>query len=108
MSKPVADVLRRAHTGETAMESLRRMVRALDYEYESILDDLPSVEAVVEYFALWDSYDTEFLSGIYEAIHAGASVAPLLAFITKHSLTWCVPSVAALRAVADAAEREAP
>lgn len=74
--------------GETAAEYLRRVVANINCEAESILDDLPSPEAVLDYIDLWVAYDTEFLSGIRESISDGASPELLRAFIKKHKLTW--------------------
>ena len=73
------------------MEYLRRIVNCGDYEYEYILDDLPSIEAIVEYFELYcDVYGTEYLAGIRECIAEGASPKPLQKFIKKYKLNWTV------------------
>ena len=73
------------------MEYLRRIVNAMSYEPEGLLDDLKTTEAIVDYFELWSTYGTEFLSGIHECIEEGENPAPLVAFIAKHSLDWGVP-----------------
>ena len=73
---------------ETPTEFLRRLMTAMNYEHESILDDLPTTEAVIDYFKLWDVYNTEFLAGIEECIADGEDPEPLNAFIIKHSLPW--------------------
>lgn len=76
------------HANETAMEYLRRAINNLDYEHETILDALPTNEAVIEYFELWTVYDTEFLSGIMECIEDGADPKPLIDFTKKYNITW--------------------
>ena len=73
---------------ETAMEFLRRVVSGCDMESESLLDDLPSVKAIIEFFGLWHTYDTDFLDGIYECIADGADPKPLRKFIKKYRLSW--------------------
>lgn len=79
------------HEHESAMEYLRRIVSNLDYEPESILDDLPSIPAIVEYFELFDTYGTDFMSGIEECILDGADPKPLADFIKKWELPWTQP-----------------
>ncbi len=88
------------HDDETATDYLRRVVANLNHEHEGMLDDLPSVEAVLEYFELWHKYGTDFWEGIVEAIQDdGDSPAPVKAFIKKYNLDWEVPrnSVASRR-----------
>ncbi len=76
------------HKEETSMEYLRRVVNNMDMETESLLDALPSVNAVLEYFGLWETYDTDFMQGIEEGIEEGDDPAPLKKFIAKHKLDW--------------------
>lgn len=83
------------HENETAMEYLRRVVSSLDYETGDVLDRLPSVEAVLDYFDLFlHTYGTEFWDGILEGIAEGEDPQPARDFIAKHSLpawwTECV------------------
>lgn len=78
---------------ESAIEFLRRLVNWLNYEHESLLTDLPSVEAVIEYATLWDVYDTDLMVGIIEAIEDGEDPKPLADLIAKYKLPWTVPSV---------------
>lgn len=73
---------------ETSMEYLRRLVYNCDMETESLLDDLPSVQAVIDYFELWHTYDTDFLQGIVECIQEGDSPKPYVSFVKKYRLTW--------------------
>lgn len=75
-------------TDESAIDYLRRMISWINYEQETVLLTLPSVEAVLDYFDLWQTYDTEFLTGIYEAVAAGQSPEPYNAFVRKHALSW--------------------
>lgn len=75
-------------TDETPIEKLRRVAEWVSYEPESLLQELPSVEAIVAFFDLWTAYDTDFLQGIYEAIAEGASAAPYNAFVRKYKLPW--------------------
>jgi hypothetical protein len=73
--------------GETPMEFLRRVVSNMNMETEGLLDALPSVEAVIEYFTLWKVYDTDFLSGIFESIADGQSPKAYNDFLAKYNLT---------------------
>lgn len=74
---------------ELAIDFVRRVIGWLDCEQESLLQDLPSVEAVFEYAALWSTYDTDLMVGIEEMIeHHGADPKPLQDFIKKHGLNW--------------------
>lgn len=73
---------------EKPMTYLRRLVKAMDYERESILDALPNIHAVIDYFKLWDTYDTEYLEGIAEMIADGADPEPMRKFIKKYKLPW--------------------
>ena len=82
------------HKHETAMEYMRRIVENLNYEPESILDSLPSVQAIVEYFELWDVYDTEYLSSIlYGITEDDENPKPLQDFIEKWNLPWTIPGI---------------
>ena len=78
------------HTDETAIDYLRRMINALAFESDNELDRLPTTEAVLEYFDLWTTYDTDFLDGIVTAIEAGASPEPYNSFVNKWELGWNV------------------
>lgn len=75
-------------TDETAMEFLRRVVHNMDFEHEYLLDDLKSVEAILDYAALWSVYDTDFMEGIWASIYEGDDPKPLQDFCEKHNLTW--------------------
>lgn len=76
---------------ETAIDFLRRVVGWLEHENESILQDLPSTQAILEYAALWSVYDTDLMSGIVECIEEGNDPKPLADFIAKYNLSWTVP-----------------
>ena len=71
---------------ETAMEYLRRATAWLDYETESLLDDLPSVEAILDFFDLQADYSTDCWSGILECIAEGDSPDKARAFIRKYKM----------------------
>ncbi|MEE9214887.1 MAG: hypothetical protein V3U54_08855 [Thermodesulfobacteriota bacterium] len=73
---------------ETAMGYLRRLVSNCNMETESLLDDLPSVQAVVDYFGLWHTYDTDFMEGIIECIEDGDNPKPYVDFVKKYNLPW--------------------
>jgi hypothetical protein len=79
------------HKDETAAEYLRRIASNLNYENESLLDVLPTVQAVIEYFELWSVYDTDFMQGILESIEEGADPVPLENFVKKWNLSWTIP-----------------
>jgi hypothetical protein len=72
--------------GETAMEYLRRCVGWCDHESAAMLDELPSVEAIIDFFDLWHEYDTDFWSGVLECIADGESSLAARSFVEKHSL----------------------
>lgn len=76
------------HEDETPAEYLRRVVSNLGYEPESILDQLPSVEALLDFFDLWAAYDTDFWAGCMEAIAEGADPKAARDFVAK----WKLPS----------------
>ena len=72
---------------ETAIDKLRRMAGWLNYEPESMLQDLPTIAALEEYFDLWETYGADFSEGVVEAIEVdGADPAAWNAFVAKHDL----------------------
>jgi len=74
---------------ETSIDFLRRVTSNLNCEQESLLTDLPTVQAVLDYAALWDVYGTDLMVGIEEAIlDWGADPKPLKDFIAKYNLDW--------------------
>ena len=73
---------------ETAYEYFIRINSALEYERTGLLDAIPSIEAIVEYFELWGKYDTEFMEGMLAEIEAGADAKPLKDFIEKYQTGW--------------------
>lgn len=79
--------------GESAMGFLRRVVSVLNSEYETHLNDLPSVQAILDFAELWSVYDTDYLSGIFECIEEGADPKPYKDFVAKHNLPWRCPEV---------------
>ena len=70
-------------TSESAADYIRRVARNLDYEQEGVLDDITSPEGILAFFALWKTYDTDFLEGIHTCIAEGDDAAPLRAFIEQ-------------------------
>ena len=74
------------HADETAMEYLRRIVGWVNYEEEWMLDQLPSVDAVVEFFEVWQAYGTDFWAGVLECIAEGDDPEPARAFVRKWKL----------------------
>lgn len=74
------------HKDESTMDYLRRVVSNCNYETESLLDDLKSVDAVLDFFDLWNAYGTDFWSGILECIAEGDSPRKATAFIRKYHL----------------------
>lgn len=74
------------HEDESAVEYLRRVVQNLNHEEESLLDELPCVEAALEFFDLWRFYDTEFWEGILQAIADGDDAEPIESFIKRWGL----------------------
>ena len=83
------------HKDESAIEYLRRAVSNLNYETETLLESLPTIESLLDFFDLWSVYDTDFLSGIEECIADGDDPAPLQAFVEKYKLEWDVDAIIA-------------
>lgn len=71
---------------ETAIEYLRRAVHNLDHEMESMLQDLKSVDALLDFFDLWHVYGTDFWEGVLESISEGEDPKPAIDFIKKYKL----------------------
>lgn len=71
---------------ETPFEYLSRVVNGCNYETGGLLDRLKTVDAVLDYFDLWHTYDTDFWQGIIAAISEGDDPEPARAFVTKHKL----------------------
>jgi hypothetical protein len=76
------------HPNESAADYMRRIVANINSEQEDLLDDLPSIAAIVEFFELWSRYNTDYLEGILECIADGDSPKPLHHFIRKYNLSW--------------------
>lgn len=68
------------------MEHLRRVVSNLAFEPESLLDDLPNEEAILDFFDLWTLYDTDCWSGILECIADGEKEDAAVQFVKKWEL----------------------
>jgi hypothetical protein len=71
---------------ESAMEYLRRVVSVCDCESEGVLGHLKTVDAVLDFFDLWHTYDTEFWDGVLDSIRDGANPEPAEAFVSRHQL----------------------
>lgn len=71
---------------ESAIEYLRRAISGCGYESENLLEQLPSVESVCDFFDLWHAYDTDFWAGILECIADGDDPAKARAFVRKWKL----------------------
>jgi hypothetical protein len=79
------------HKHEDAIDYMRRIVSNFDHERERFLTQLPSIDAVVEYFELLDEYGVEYMEGLQEAIMDGEDPKPLADFIEKYNLSWNDP-----------------
>lgn len=77
---------------ESAIDKLRRIVDSLGWEDESVLTDLPSVAAILEYWDLRELYGVESLEDIGEVIAEGADAKPLRKFVRRYKLSWEVRS----------------
>jgi len=76
----------RVEADELAIEKFRRMASWLDFEYETMLQDLPSIAAIEEFFNLWAYYDTDLSDGIMEIIDDGANPIAWNMFVRKFNL----------------------
>jgi hypothetical protein len=65
---------------ETAIEYLRRVVHSLNYETDALLSELPTPEALLQFFDLWHTYGTDCWSGIQECIAEGDDPKPARTF----------------------------
>ena len=72
--------------GETASDYLFRAIDGLKGEQVGILGQLPSVDALLDYFDLWHAYDAVSWSGVLESITEGSSHYQALLFIRKYKL----------------------
>jgi hypothetical protein len=73
---------------ETYLEFLSRVVSNLKMEGGWIVDELKSIDAILDFFDLWEIYDTDFLEGIVEAIQSGENPGPAIKFCKKHKIGW--------------------
>lgn len=71
---------------EAPIEYLRRLVSWYELETDHLLQDLPTVEAVTDFFDLQAVYGTDFFEGIMEAIAEGTDPTALAKFVIKHGL----------------------
>jgi len=71
---------------ETAMEYLQRMMSWVATEPGDILDDLPTPQAIMDFFDLWKVYDVDGLDAVIEQIEGGADPDPYNSFVLKYGL----------------------
>lgn len=71
---------------ETAREYISRIIHHLDYEKESYLDPLPTIQAIVDYFEMLGMYDVDFVDDVWMCIEEGEDITPLETFITTYKL----------------------
>lgn len=72
---------------ESAVEYLRRVIEHLGYQSNSLLDQLPTTEAALEFFELYSHhYGTDSWEGVLDEISDGKSSRPARDFIAKHNL----------------------
>jgi hypothetical protein len=88
MSNKLKDPKTSQHKEESAIEYMRRIVHNLDYESENFLEDLKTIQALVDYFELWHVYDTDLYVGIIECIEEGDDPKPYNDFVAKYNLPW--------------------
>lgn len=78
------------HKDESAFEYMSRIVNNCNYEPCSLLDDLPTIASVVDFFEIWSKYDTDLLEGVEDAIEDGEDPKYYNDFVKKHNLPWCI------------------
>lgn len=80
---------------ENFRDYMERIAAVLTMEDDNLVDSFPSIKAVVEFFELFDVYDTDLFTGIQEAIAEGADVKPLAEFIVRNNLEkeWDAPLI---------------
>lgn len=84
--KPV-DFHRARKPDETVQEFLTRVVHNLAYENCGILDQLMTVDAMLDYYGLFSvDYGTDFWEGVEECIADGDSEIPALEFVKRWNL----------------------
>lgn len=71
---------------ETACEFIRRAIDWMEYESCTLLDQLPSVDAALDFFGLWHTYGTDMWNGVLECIAEGDDPKPALDFCRKYNL----------------------
>lgn len=74
--------------GETSYDYLSRIVEILKFEDSEILNALPSITAIIEYFELTQKYDTDLMSGIIDSLENGESPKHYNKFVKKYKLNW--------------------
>lgn len=79
---------------ETAFEYLARVVSNLRHETCALYDELPCVEAVLQFFELWHAYGTDLWSGVLEEIADGADPKPARQWARRWKQTDRVADIA--------------
>ncbi len=72
---------------DSAGDTIRKAARMIDHEGESLIDQLPTVDAVLDYLDLWAIHGTEFLDGIIEGLEEGDDPTAALDFADRYGLT---------------------
>jgi len=73
---------------ETPIETLRRLVNFYEFEEESLLMQLPNIQAIVELWAVCQVYDVDFVADVVAEIGEGQDAKTYNDYVTKHSLPW--------------------
>jgi hypothetical protein len=74
--------------GEAAIDYFRRIARWIDYETESYLQELPTIQSIIDFFELWAAYKTDLMVGVIECLFNGDDPKPYNDFIKKYNLPW--------------------
>ena len=87
MSENKIDYCRAKRSDETPAEFLQRVVQNLGYEEGSLLDQMPSVDALLDYYGVFcTDYGTDYWEGVLECIADGDSPDKANDFIARWNL----------------------
>lgn len=78
------------HENDCLEDIVRRLTNWFNFESQQLIDDLPHLGAVIEFWELVTAvYDTDTSEGAIELIRSGdESPAPWNEFVLKHGLKW--------------------